>query len=342
MKKQTKLILKGLTNNGVPFTKEIHTLDEVKSSGNYVVIAKNVTTNNGLPQIIGKTHNCFCCEAQLNVTCCYPEDETQSNTAYGQTLTICDRETGTTNSYIRTITPGKNNNKWSLWQIVATGDIETITQYNNINETISNLSDKIDSKTQRTTALHFNYTGDYPFSQKAIEVGADKMIIAGYIDIEYETGKAYCFSVVRKVDSDALKLYKKDKDITSSSANVKWVMSFSVSPINDSPYYMAKAVATAGDIKSWLILDWENVQSYDSLYDYDGIALSPSLFKNGGLSSHIEKARDEFSEALSIETARANKNISSIKEELNKVYDIKIDYNNSTIVNQFQINMTFY
>ena len=132
MNNQTKLILKGIAVDGTPFAKEIRSLDEVKSCGNYVVVCKNATINNGLPQITGKSHSCFCCEAQLNVTCCYSEDEAQGNAAYGQTLTICDRDTGATNTYTRTISPSKNNGKWSEWKMVAIGDIQLIEQNNDI------------------------------------------------------------------------------------------------------------------------------------------------------------------------------------------------------------------
>lgn len=145
MQKQVKLFLKGVEDSGEPFTKEIHSLDEVKDSGNYTVVGRNLSTANGMPNVVGKTENCFCCEALLSVTCCYPEDESQSNTAYGQSLTICDRETGCTNTYSRTISPTANNGRWSEWQMVATGDIDLIEQNNEISQAFTNLSHKIEA-----------------------------------------------------------------------------------------------------------------------------------------------------------------------------------------------------
>lgn len=145
MQKQVKLFLKGVEDSGEPFTKEIHSLDEVKDSGNYTVVGRNLSTANGMPNVVGKTENCFCCEALLSVTCCYPEDESQSNTAYGQSLTICDRETGRTNTYSRTISPTANNGRWSEWQMVATGDIDLIEQNNEISQAFTNLSHKIEA-----------------------------------------------------------------------------------------------------------------------------------------------------------------------------------------------------
>ena len=336
MKQQTKLILKGIAVDGTPFAKEIRSLDEVKSSGNYVVICKNANSDNGLPQINGKSHSCFCCEAQLNVTCCYSEDEAQSNAAYGQALTICDRETGVTNTYTRTISPSKNNDRWSEWQMVATGEIQLIEQNNDIVNAFSELSKEIDTAVSSATALHFNYIGNYQFSQKVLEVGADKMIIAGYLDIEYEDGKAYCFSVANP-SSNALNLYKKEKDLPAAEANVTHLFNFTVSKIEGSPYYLAKA--TYGNSpKSWLILDWDNVKYYDSLYDYDGIALSPSLFKGGGLSGRIEHINSELSESILAESFIINNRINSVEDELKDVYCSELDYNNSPVVNQFQID----
>lgn len=148
MKEQTKLILKEFIDGDVNI-KEIYSLDEVKSCGNFIVVCKNATTANGLPQINGKNHNCYCCEAQLTVTGCYSENESQSDTAYGQSLTICDRETGTTSTYTRTISPTKNNGKWSLWQMVVTGDIALVSENKDIHEQFTTLNEKIETEYHR-------------------------------------------------------------------------------------------------------------------------------------------------------------------------------------------------
>ena len=340
MENQSKLILKGIAIDGTPFTKEIHSLDEVKSSGNYTVVCKNATVDNGLPQISGKKHLCFCCEAQLNVTCCYSDDEAQSSTAYGQALTICDRETGTTNCYTRTITPGLNSGKWSLWQMAATGDIEVISQNSSINTAISNLASRLDSESTRATARQYNYIGNYPFSQKVIDAGADKMIITGYIDIEYDEEKAYCFSVaIKNSSTNRIILYRKDKDLQNTEANVTNVLSFDLIKIDNSPYYHAKCEQSP---KSWFIIDWDNVKSYDSLYDYDGIALSPSIFKNGGLSSMIndlagmlENITATFSALDSAQFSTRNR-VETAEENISKIIESEPDFSSSIVANQFQ------
>lgn len=333
-------MLKGFSEeSGAPFTKEIHSLDEVKSSGNYRVIGRYVSAAaNGLPLISGKTHDCFCCEAQLIVTCCYPESESQSDTAYGQTLTICDRETGNTATYTRTISPTKNAAKWTQWQLVATGDVKLVAGNNQINETLSIISNDITAikeecelsatMHQIATARHYNYMGNYPFSQKVIDAGVDTMILAGYLDFEYEKEWSYSFSIVSK-NSNALVLYKKKKDITVTAANLTHLGDFTVTKVSDSPYYVAKCASSP---RSWLLLDWENVKSVNNVYDYDGVALSPSLFKNGGLSSRVEDVNKQLGVA---ETTIYDK-INSIERGLDTLFDKQLDYEGSFIANQFQ------
>lgn len=213
---------------------------------------------------------------------------------------------------------------------------------NDINTTVQTLKSDIDTEIIRAKnaeeilqSRYYNYLGNYPFSKKVLEVGADKMIIAGYLDIEYEEGKAYCFSVANP-SNNALGLYKKEKDLPVGEANVTHVFNFVASKIDGSPYYLAKP--TYGNSpKSWLILDWDSVvKYYDSLYDFDGIALSPSLFKGGGLSGRIEQVYSELSESISAEFNILNNHIISVKDELKDVYYSELDYNNSPVVNQFQ------
>ena len=151
---KTQLMLRGISeDDGMPFIKEIHSLDEVRKTGNYLVIGRDVSVANGLPVIKGKTGKCFCCEALLSVTCCYSEDEAQSKSAYGQKLTICDYETGNTNVYTRTFRPQKNSGEWSLWQMSAIGSIELVTNNNEINDTIENLSEKITIEANRAKEI---------------------------------------------------------------------------------------------------------------------------------------------------------------------------------------------
>ena len=172
MKEQTKLSLKEFTNGEAKSSKAINSLDEVKNSGNYILICKNATTADGLPQIHGKGHSCYCCDAHLIVTACYSENESQSETSYGQCLTICDRKTGVTNTYTRTISPTKNNGKWSSWQMVATGNIELVSQSNDVYEAITQISNNIDSRISRESEFSYNLSRYTQFSKNLFDVNS--------------------------------------------------------------------------------------------------------------------------------------------------------------------------
>lgn len=152
METKTKLMLKGLSHEtGTPFIVEIHSLDEVKKTGNYVVIGKNISTANGLPHLNDNTPQCFCCEGNLMVTCCYSAEEDQSNTTYGQTLIISDKESGQTNTYTRTINPAKNNGKWSSWKMMVNGEISVVAPANELYERVAQMADSLAAEVTRAT-----------------------------------------------------------------------------------------------------------------------------------------------------------------------------------------------
>lgn len=145
--KKSKLTLKGIDEStGIPFIKEIHSLDEVKTSGTYIVIARNATSEeNGFPSINGKTDCCFCCEANLVVNCCYNDDESQSSNTYGQELTISDKENNTTGTYKRTVGPAG----CSEWLMVATGSIKLVAQNNDIVKAYNEVSANLNAALER-------------------------------------------------------------------------------------------------------------------------------------------------------------------------------------------------
>ena len=152
METKTKLMLKGLSHEtGTPFIVEIHSLDEVKKTGNYVVIGKNISTANGLPHLNDNTPQCFCCEGNLMVTCCYSDEEAQGNTTYGQTLIISDKESGLTNTYTRTINPAKNDGKWSSWKMMVNGDISVVAPANELYERVAQMADSLAGEVARAT-----------------------------------------------------------------------------------------------------------------------------------------------------------------------------------------------
>ena len=145
--KKSKLTLKGIDEStGIPFIKEIHSLDEVKTSGTYIVIARNATSEeNGFPKIHSKTDSCFCCEANLVVNCCYNDDESQSSNTYGQELTISDKENNNTGTYKRTVGPAG----CSEWLMVATGSIKLVAQNNDIVKAYNEVSANLNAALER-------------------------------------------------------------------------------------------------------------------------------------------------------------------------------------------------
>lgn len=276
MKKQNKLILKGIADDGVPFKKEIHSLNEVKSSGNYVVICKKASSDNGLPQINGKSHSCFCCEAQLTVTCCYSEDEAQSNAAYGQTLTICDRETGTTLNFVRTISPNKNNGNWSKWNIAECGNEQLVLQNKSISDydyrgvnpitcapiDIFNGYYTTDGVYHESTSLQtyiYELSGNVLYSLTTIPLGAQST--ANFIVFDHElmpivaikkeftnqslrnTGVSFIGILNNSINPDAYVLkacssyYIKNERIAPNSIDGNKIIPFSLSPENTSLFY---------------------------------------------------------------------------------------------------------
>ena len=167
--------------------------------------------------------------------------------------------------------------------------------------------------------------GNYPLSNRASNVGADKLIVDGFLNMEYEEGMSYSVSIVRK-NTNIFTIYKKPVDVVATSSNITLVFSFQVShKIDGSPYYLAKDSFKSG---SWLIVDWDSVDTYDSLYDYDGLSLSPTLFKScsntGVLFESIESINKDLTDLTIL---NKNKNIG---------VEFSVNLSNSTIVDQFQ------
>ena len=168
------------------------------------------------------------------------------------------------NEHLRT-----HKDAWGAWEVISGKSVKELVDSN--------------------TAYRGNYIGNYPFSQKALAKNVDKLIITGYIDFTYNEKLAYMFSVLSK-EKLKLSLYSKPKDVLRKdmSEPPKFICGFTASKLDNSPYYFAKFG------NSWLILDLDKVTEYDSLYDYDGIALSPSLFKNGGIPFMITELSDSI------------------------------------------------
>lgn len=108
--KKSKLTLKSIDEStGKPFIMEIHSLDQVMVTGNYTVIARNVSPECGFPKIAALSEENICCEAMLQVTCLYTDNVHPDIRIYGQQL-IIPNEKGC-DIYVRKLTP-KGARKW--------------------------------------------------------------------------------------------------------------------------------------------------------------------------------------------------------------------------------------
>ncbi|MBR6805858.1 MAG: hypothetical protein IKM47_05015 [Bacteroidaceae bacterium] len=151
--KKSKLILKGVDKTiGVPFVEEIHSLDEVMETGNYTVIACNVSPECGFPKIAALSKENICCEATLQVTSLYTDNQQPSNKIYGQQLTLSGEDC--TAIYIRRLTPEGA----TPWQQLATEavnpiDNDTHMKFKALSARIEQISEQIRILNERCTDI---------------------------------------------------------------------------------------------------------------------------------------------------------------------------------------------
>ena len=150
MGKKTKLILKGiLEENGQPFKREIRTLDEVRESGQYTLVGYNVSEDEGLPPAEYDDCNYCFIEALLSVTRNSSSSGYVQKETIGQTITISNREDGGTNIYNRSWSMGKNNEEWTPWLMIATGNMQLIAQNNDVVKAFTEVSENLDATLER-------------------------------------------------------------------------------------------------------------------------------------------------------------------------------------------------
>ena len=153
-------MLKGIQqDNGEPFKREIHSLDEVRESGTYTLIGKNVSSEEGLPP--AAYCDCQQCyfETILEVTRNSTLDGMTEKETIGQTLTISNNEDGSTNTYKRSWSRKQNNNEWTPWQMVISGDTTIAAPTNDLNEKISILSNRISDEIDRAESAEAQLAG---------------------------------------------------------------------------------------------------------------------------------------------------------------------------------------
>ena len=143
---KSKLELKSASKPGGPF--EIHSLNNFREVGNYTWIAREITDEMGFPNCVKDTDDCHYCEGQLFVMRHGAKKTSQSTDSFGQVLTIINHETRATNIFTRAVHP-LDNDEWTPWQMVATGDPKLITENNDINKVLSTLRQQIENDSKR-------------------------------------------------------------------------------------------------------------------------------------------------------------------------------------------------
>lgn len=150
MGKKAKLILKGISEeSGQPFKREIRTLDEVRESGQYTLVGYNVTENEGLPPAEYDDCNYCFIEALLSVTRNSSTSGVVKKETIGQTITISNREDGGTNIYNRSWSMGKNNEEWTPWLMIATGNMQLVAQNNDVVKAYTEVSENLYATLER-------------------------------------------------------------------------------------------------------------------------------------------------------------------------------------------------
>lgn len=174
----------------------------------------------------------------------------------------------------------------------------------------------------------FPYSGRYPFHKTRIENGASTVIKNIYLDIVAEDGYTYTPAVFYKNDK-AIAIYKKPKDVLSTSDNITYLMTLShAKQIGDSKFYML----TSG--KSWAIACFDELTdatSYDN-WDYFGFELDERVTKGGIWSNFV------FSEQFSELSTKLFSEFSDLYKPFEKVADEKAS---EVSVNYFEAASTF-
>lgn len=119
----------------------------------------------------------------------------------------------------------------------------------------------------------------YPPVQAVIDSGIRKAILACYIDLEYDADYAYSILGIN-MDTKGVMIYRKPHDVIASQENIKLVLNFNVATQQgNSDLYL---LTSSGSPKSWMILNNAAVkETITNRYDYDGLELSPKVFKYG-------------------------------------------------------------
>lgn len=135
--------------------------------------------------------------------------------------------------------------------------------------------------TETSRFPRFPWDDKYPMNISLIENGMNNVLINGYVDIPHVEGQTYNLTVGNK-ENKTLSLYRKPKDVLATPGNITFLATFAGTLIEGSRYYLMLPTSTTNVGNSWFIADLDAmVATYYNIYDYDGAAVSPKIFKGG-------------------------------------------------------------
>lgn len=167
--------------------------------------------------------------------------------------------------------------------VVSAGDLDVVSGVANNrvilevnNGVATKMIERVDAVTKELQKLP--YEKGIPFSASVKTWNVDKWLIDAYLDIEFETGFRYAFSVINKTNLIA-SLYKHVEG-QPAAGNITLLHVFTFVKISGSKFYKG---TTTTSPNSYVIADFDilNGTSFTNMYYTDGVGLSPKIFKNG-------------------------------------------------------------
>lgn len=128
---------------------------------------------------------------------------------------------------------------------------------------------------------------EIPLSATLVNLGLNRFLINGYINLEYDPAKWYSFSVINPIaHTIMLYRYNANPDFIAGTAQLESIGTFSGAKIAGSKYWLMKAPRSGIVAGSWFIVDWDAIKQetpaiINNLYGFEGWALTPKIFAGG-------------------------------------------------------------
>ena len=126
----------------------------------------------------------------------------------------------------------------------------------------------------------------YPPTGEIASTGVRKALIGCYIDDDYDSTYSYSPTIIDWKDTEKVYIciYQKPKGAIATAENIKLVKQFYGKIEEGKPFTLLKPLdnkATSYIIFDFSALKNTNNNTISNIYDYDGVALNPSVFKGG-------------------------------------------------------------